>query len=74
MFIRLAGPVAYWRPAKGERHALSAEQRPYPGQVRDALCGLRFTINEPSDCDWFAESCADCLARAKALRDAREQG
>lgn len=73
MFIRSAGPVAYWRPAQGERHALSPEQRPYPGQSRQALCGLRLTVTEPTDCDWFAETCTECLIRAKALRDAREQ-
>ena len=73
MFARSAGPVAYWRPARGERHALSPEQRPYPGQVRDALCGLQMTITETTDCDWFAETCRDCRERAKALRDARER-
>lgn len=71
MFTSSVGPVAYWRPVRGQRHALSAEWLPHPGQVRDALCGLRLVLTEPSDHDWLAETCTACLNRAKALRDER---
>lgn len=71
MFISSAGPVAYWRPARGQRHALSADLLPHAGQVRDALCGLRLVLIQPTDDDWLAATCASCLVRAKQLRDGR---
>ncbi|WP_460958302.1 zinc finger protein [Parasphingorhabdus pacifica] len=64
-----AGPIAFWRPVEGARHGMSGERLPRPGQERDALCGKRITITEPSVVDWLAPTCAECWTQAKKLRD-----
>lgn len=65
------GPVVYWRPLKGERHALPPTHVPRPGEERETLCGLNVTTTDPSDVDWLDPTCGHCMARATALRDAR---
>ncbi|SFD85186.1 hypothetical protein SAMN04487819_10491 [Actinopolyspora alba] len=34
-----SGPVVWWNPVGGFRHAFSREIRPRPEQRRDTLCG-----------------------------------
>ncbi|MDR7301869.1 zinc finger protein [Haloactinomyces albus] len=63
------GPVVWWQPVLGERHALSPEERPRPGQTRDTVCGLSVTLQAPSDVDWLLPTCDECWAQAVARRD-----
>lgn len=64
-----AGPVVYWRPFEGLRHALSPAELPRAGQVRDTLCGVSATLTDPSEVDWLAPTCDHCMVHAKARRD-----
>ncbi len=65
------GPVVYWHPFGGERHALWPTSPPQHGQVRDTVCGRNTTIAQASDVDWLAPTCVECLTKARAMRDAR---
>lgn len=65
------GPVAYWRPYEGTRHAMEPSEPPRPGHDRETLCGDAISVVEPTVVDWLAPTCAECWRRALRLRDAR---
>ncbi|MFR9729328.1 zinc finger protein [Saccharopolyspora sp. MS10] len=67
------GPVAYWRPVSGVRHAVDPGEPPHPGQARTALCGAELKITKASAEDWLAPTCAACWEVARALRDAAQR-
>ncbi|WP_372495380.1 zinc finger protein [Saccharopolyspora soli] len=68
------GPVVYWRPHGGQRHALWPMELPRAGQERETVCGDTITLIEPSEVDWLDPTCEFCMTRARELRDARERG
>lgn len=68
------GPVVYWRPDGGRRHALWPPELPRAGQTRETVCGLTVTLAEPSELDWIDPTCEPCWAKARELRDARAGG
>lgn len=69
--FRPHGPVVYWHPFNGERHALWPVSPPEPDQERDTVCGLRTVIERATELEWLAPTCHECWAKARALRDAR---
>ncbi|MDR7301784.1 zinc finger protein [Haloactinomyces albus] len=71
--LQWEGPVVWWQPVVGQRHALSPEVRPKPGQERDTGCGQSVTLIDPSDVDWLMPTCDDCVARAVELGEQRRQ-
>lgn len=70
-FLSWEGPVVWWHPVDGWRHALSPELRPRPGQERATVCGEAVTLAEASDVDWLAPTCDTCMAEARARGNAR---
>ncbi|WP_017973539.1 zinc finger protein [Actinopolyspora halophila] len=58
------GPVVWWNPVEGFRHAFTPERRPRPEQRRETLCGLRVTLIEPDEVDWLLPTCDDCMSAA----------
>ncbi|NYH79477.1 hypothetical protein FHR84_002815 [Actinopolyspora biskrensis] len=58
------GPVVWWNPVEGLRHAFTPEQRPRPDQWRATLCGPRVTLIEPDEVDWLLPTCDDCMSAA----------
>ncbi len=67
------GPVVWWQPVAGWRHALSPDQRPRPGQERQTVCGEQVTLIEPSDVDWLLPTCDTCMAAAVELGEQRRR-
>ena len=68
------GPVVYWRPFDGSRHALSPNPPPRDGQTRETLCGVTTTLAEPSELDWLDPTCPQCWVEAKErLRQRQER-
>ncbi|MDR7301208.1 zinc finger protein [Haloactinomyces albus] len=67
------GPVVWWRPVDGYRHALPPEERPAAGQQRETVCGESVTLTEPAAVDWLMPTCDACMAEACARRDARAE-
>ncbi|MCX2730851.1 hypothetical protein OOZ19_11425 [Saccharopolyspora sp. NFXS83] len=67
------GPVAYWRPVDGARHAMLPTERPHPGQQRKSLCGEDITITKASPEDWLAPTCAACWDAARTRGDEAAQ-
>ncbi|NYH80353.1 hypothetical protein FHR84_003710 [Actinopolyspora biskrensis] len=59
-----SGPVVWWNPVAGLRHAFSRELRPRPGQERDTLCGQWVTLIDPSELDWLLPTCDICMSVA----------
>ncbi|MEV6229466.1 zinc finger protein [Saccharopolyspora shandongensis] len=72
--ISSVGPVVYWRPHGGRRHALWPPELPRAGQTRETVCGGTITLADPSEVDWLDPTCEFCMAKARELRDARERG
>lgn len=68
-----SGPVAYWRPFEGVRHALEPTEPPQVGQQRQALCGDSITVTAASDVAWLAPTCDFCWAEATSRRDAQHR-
>ncbi|ASU80706.1 hypothetical protein CDG81_00595 [Actinopolyspora erythraea] len=66
-----SGPVVWWNPVGGFRHAFSREVRPRPQQQRDTLCGQRVTLIDPSEVDWLVPTCDICMSTA--IEHGREQ-
>jgi zinc finger protein len=71
--ISSVGPVVYWRPNGGQRHALWPLELPRAGQTRETVCGKSITLTEPSEVDWFDPTCETCMVKARELRDERER-
>ncbi len=69
--LRWQGPVVWWNPVDGLRHAFSPERRLHPGQERDTQCGLPVTLIEPDAVDWLMPTCETCMARACARMEDR---
>ena len=65
------GPVVYWRPWEGLRHALDPSEPPQPGQQRTGLCGTAVEVREADAVEWLAPTCTDCWTHARELRDSR---
>ncbi|MHA6801567.1 zinc finger protein [Bounagaea algeriensis] len=65
------GPVVYWRPWEGLRHALDPSEPPQPGRQRTGLCGTAVEVRDADATEWLAPTCPDCWAHARELRDAR---
>lgn len=63
--LKWQGPVVWWNPVDGFRHAFSPERRPHPGQERITECGLSVTLIEPGPVDWLMPTCDTCMARAR---------
>ncbi|MEV0698469.1 zinc finger protein [Saccharopolyspora sp. NPDC050389] len=72
--ISSLGPVVYWRPHGGQRHALWPPELPRAGQTRETVCGRTVTLADPSEVDWFDPTCEFCMGKARELRDSRERG
>lgn len=69
--MQAKGPLVYWRPWNGERHALWPTSIPRAGQERDTLCGAKASITEPTEIEWLAPTCGVCMSKAQGLRDSR---
>ncbi|MDR7301951.1 zinc finger protein [Haloactinomyces albus] len=69
--VEWEGPVVWWQPVEGQRHAFSPDRRPRPGQERDTVCGEQVTLVELAEVDWLAPTCDVCMAEACTRRDAR---
>lgn len=67
------GPVVWWQPVAGWRHALPPDRRPHPGEERETVCGESVTLIDPSDVDWLLPTCDTCMARAMELVEQRRQ-
>ncbi|SFT89828.1 zinc-finger [Actinopolyspora lacussalsi subsp. righensis] len=67
------GPVVWWNPVGGWRHAFTPDQRPHPGQERETLCERTVTLIEPSDVDWLMPTCDTCMTAAIRRRDDRTE-
>lgn len=67
------GPVVWWQPTRGERHAFPPDRRPRPGQERETVCGEQVTLVELAEVDWLAPTCDACMAEARTRRDARAE-
>ncbi|GAB2760580.1 hypothetical protein GCM10027174_41330 [Salinifilum aidingensis] len=68
------GPVVYWRPWQGLRHALDPSEPPQPGQQRTGLCGAPVEVRDAGATEWLAPTCPACWDRARQRRDARAAG
>lgn len=66
------GPVVWWQPVEGERHALPPHRRPHPGEERETLCERRVTLIDPTDVDWLCPTCDVCMVRARERVHERE--
>ncbi|GAB3549139.1 hypothetical protein J2S53_004147 [Actinopolyspora lacussalsi] len=62
--LRWRGPVVWWQPVAGWRHALSPELRPRPGQRRTTLCGEDVELIDPTEVDWLMPTCDTCMSLA----------
>ncbi|NYH80820.1 hypothetical protein FHR84_004188 [Actinopolyspora biskrensis] len=58
------GPVVWWNPVDGFRHAFDAGQRTRPGQNRETLCGSNVVLIDPSELDWLLPTCDICMSAA----------
>ena len=67
------GPVVWWHPTGGQRHAFHPDPKPAPGQHRHALCGDEATLAPATYTDWLAPTCDICMARARDRAHAREK-
>ncbi|WP_188987102.1 zinc finger protein [Saccharopolyspora thermophila] len=67
------GPVVYWRPHGGLRHALWPPELPRAGQTRETVCGSTITLTDPSEVDWLDPTCPTCMDKARQLRDERDR-
>lgn len=71
--LQWEGPVVWWNPVAGQRHAFGPDRRPHPGEERDTLCGATVTLTDPSDVDWLMPTCDICMSAAVARSDARAE-
>ncbi|SFD72881.1 zinc-finger [Actinopolyspora alba] len=67
------GPVVWWNPIAGYRHAFGPDTPPRPEQHRDTLCGVSVTLTESSDADWLLPTCDSCMSEALIRSENREQ-
>lgn len=67
------GPVVWWNPVDGWRHAFTPDERPSPGRERETLCGQAVTLIDPSAVDWLMPTCDTCMNAAIHRRDDRTE-
>ncbi len=66
------GPVVWWNPVGGWRHAFAPDMKPRPGQERVTVCGQAVVLIDPSELDWLAPTCDACMGRAKEWSQQRQ--
>ena len=66
------GPVVWWNPVDGWRHAFAPDRKPQPEQERVTLCGQAVVLIDPSELDWLAPTCDVCMNRAKEWSQQRQ--